>query len=152
MANELSKKYQMFGRNPILLDGDSLREVLNTNSFSRESRVENGLIYSRLAKLLQNQGHIVIVAVIGMYHEVYKENRFINNYFECFLDVPIDELASRDSKSIYQRYNAGEIKNVAGLDLKIDIPCNPTFHFQWAKDNPLILSEIVDHVWQCVEG
>jgi adenylylsulfate kinase-like enzyme len=36
--------------------------------------------------------------------------------------VSLDELISRDPKSIYKGYYAGLVKNVAGLDLKVDVP------------------------------
>ena len=37
-----------------------------------------------------------------------------------YLKVPINELRRRDPKQIYDRYDKGEITNVAGLDLPID--------------------------------
>ena len=48
-------------------------------------------------------------------------------YFEVYLKVPIKELARRDPKGIYKKYSEGKIKNVAGLDLKIDEPKNPHY-------------------------
>ena len=39
--------------------------------------------------------------------------------------MPLDELRLRDPKKIYQRYDAGELNNVAGLDLCIDEPLKP---------------------------
>ena len=61
-----------------------------------------------------------------MFREVYAWNRVnLPNYFEVYLKVPLDELRLRDPKKIYQRYDAGELNNVAGLDLCIDEPLEP---------------------------
>ena len=57
-------------------------------------------IYSRLAKLLSDQGFLVIVSVIAMFDEIFSYNRKnIKNYTEVFLDVPISELSIRDKKN-----------------------------------------------------
>ena len=37
----------------------------------------------------------------------------------------MDELRLRDPKKIYQRYDAGELNNVAGLDLCVYEPLEP---------------------------
>ena len=72
---------------------------------------------------LSQQGHLVLIATISMFEEVHSWNReHIDNYLEVFLDVPIGELKRRDPKQIYKRFDAGEIDNVAGLDLKVDYP------------------------------
>lgn len=38
------------------------------------------------------------------------------------MKVPVEELRRRDPKGIYRRFGAGELANVAGLDLPIDEP------------------------------
>ena len=90
VCGELAFMLEQKNLKPIVLDGDKLRAVLGTPGFTREERVENGLLFSRLASLLQSQGHIVLIAVIGMYKEVFAANRKgIQNYFEVFLNVKI---------------------------------------------------------------
>ena len=42
------------------------------------------------------------------------------NYFEVFLDVPMDILIKRDTKKIYESAIKGKMKNVVGID--IDLP------------------------------
>ena len=44
----------------------------------------------------------------------------------------MEELKRRDPKDIYSRYQAGSIKNVAGLDLAIDFPSKSDFVFDWS--------------------
>lgn len=46
----------------------------------------------------------------------------IDNYFEVYLKVPIDELRRRDPKGIYRRFDEGQLTDVVGLDLLADEP------------------------------
>lgn len=108
----------------ILLDGDELRSALGVvGNYSREQRVELAKSYFKLAKLLANQGYIVVVAALAMFKEIYEWNQENQeNYFEVFLNPQQDELFKRDPKGLYARYRSGLEKNVAGLDLKVDSP------------------------------
>lgn len=117
----------------IILDGDVLRECFDAkNLTSKEERLKLGHSYSKLARMLSLQGVTVVIATIGLFKELHVWNRKnIPNYFEVFLDVPIDELIKRDPKDIYKRYYAGEIKNVAGLDFDVDFPENPDYTIKY---------------------
>lgn len=124
---------------PILLDGDLLRKIFNTDpldehSFSRNSRINLGLKYGLLCKALSTQGFIVIIATISMFDEIFSWNREnLENYLEIYLKVPLDELYLRDHKKIYQRCKAGILKNVAGLDLTVDEPSSPDIIYDFAR-------------------
>lgn len=88
----------------LLLDGDELREVLGSSQhgFDRKSRLKLAKIYAGLAELLANQGHIVIVATISLFHELHESNRAsLPGYLEIFLDVPEEERRRRDPKGLY---------------------------------------------------
>ena len=116
---------------PILLDGDILRNLFKSTNeigktYNREARIKLALKYAHLCKALSSQGFTVIIATISMYNEVYAWNRTnLPNYFEIYLKVPLKELRRRDPKKIYQRYDAGDLSDVAGLDLAVDEPLEP---------------------------
>ena len=128
LANELTARLRQSGLQPILLDGDILRTLLkvphNTiDAHNRESRIELALKYAQMCEFLSSQGFTVVIATISMFDEVYAWNREnIPNYFEIYLKVPLEELQDRDPKNIYQRYESGDLINVAGLDLLVDQP------------------------------
>ena len=131
LAIELAQRLRDSGQAVISLDGDDLRRVWGDQptdeaGYGREERIALGIRYARLAKLLSSQNHIVIVATISLFREVHIWNRKnIPGYFEVYLRAPLDELRRRDPKGIYRRYEAGELKNVAGLDLDVDEPDCP---------------------------
>ena len=128
LADKLDVYLQELGLKVILLDGDMLRILfldpeLKSESYTREERIKLALRYSKLCKTLSDQGFNVIIATISMFNEVYDWNREnITNYFEVYLKVPLTELRHRDPKFIYKRYDNGDLRNVAGLDLKVDQP------------------------------
>ena len=77
----------------------------------------------RLCKMLTDQGIDVIISVIGMRDEYRAWNRNnIENYYEIYLEVPMETLIKRDSKGLYAKALAGEIKNVYGIDMKFEEP------------------------------
>lgn len=116
----------------ILLDGDELREVMNSQEFTRSARVEIGIRYCKLCRLITSQGINVVIAVIGLFKEIYEwNNRNMNNIYTIFLDVPLEELKRRDSKKIYSRALSKDLINVIGIDIPIDYPKNVSLHIPW---------------------
>ena len=72
----------------------------------------------RLAKMLESQGILVIVAALYSHPKLLGWNREnFEEYFEVYLDVPLDLVKKRDPKGLYSRAERGEAKNVVGIDL-----------------------------------
>ena len=137
------------GKTVIHLDGDELRQVLADEVYAREDRIALAMRYARLCKLLSEQGLDVVIAVIGLFKEVHKWNREnITNYIEIFIDTPLSELKKRDPKNIYRDFELGLINNVAGIDLKIDIPSNPDIHLKWSDKSTIdsMFNELVNSI------
>ena len=113
----------------IMLDGDVLRDCLDVKGLNtKEDRKKLAYTYSRFAKMLASQGVNVVVGTNALFKEIHVWNREnIDNYFEVFLDVPMEELRRRDPKGIYKRFYNGEITDVAGLDIEVDFPKNPDY-------------------------
>lgn len=126
LAKILTRDRSIFPLKPIHLDGDEIRKILNSETskwHDRESRISLSYKYSKLANLLSNQGHNVIVSTVSLFSEIHDWNR--NNmakYFEIFIKVSIKELLKRDQKNLYSDFQKGDVKNVPGMDFKIDIP------------------------------
>ena len=131
LANALAEYMRQQGKIPIVLDGDLLRDILNSTDFStenhgREARLALATQYSKLCKTLAEQGHTIIIATISLFNEIHTWNRQnLPGYFEVYLSVPIDELRRRDPKGIYSQFDAGDLCNVTGLDLPYDEPLEP---------------------------
>ncbi|KAB0494680.1 adenylyl-sulfate kinase [Pseudomonas vancouverensis] len=131
LSRAFVERLRSAGYSTVLLDGDELREVFgattaNTQNHGREGRLALAMQYAHLCRVIAAQGHTVVIATISLFHEVHAWNRaHLPRYFEVYLKVPVQELRRRDPKGIYQRFDAGELNNVAGLDLPIDEPIAP---------------------------
>lgn len=119
LCDNLKKKY----KHVIHLDGDTLREILgNVHGYTIKDRIMTAKIYSRLAKNLSEQGSIVVISTISLFHEIHEYNRKnIKNYFEVFLDVSKEILERRNQKKLYTE----EKQNVMGIHQIPEFPKNP---------------------------
>lgn len=114
--------------NPIILDGDAVREAIADPHwlYDNRSRLAGSYRYARLANMLVKQGHFVIVPTISMFHEVQQWNREnINRYCEVYLKCDEKIRKKRDPKMLYQQHETGENKHMSGLDVKIEEPLKP---------------------------
>jgi len=109
LAREFVARLRQQGHSVVLLDGDELREVFGAVTANSKNH--------------GREGRSVVIATISLFREVHAWNRaHLPRYFEVYLKVPVQELRRRDPKGIYRRFDAGELHNVAGLDLSIDEP------------------------------
>ena len=128
LADQLLRELKNDGvHNIVNLDGDVIRKVFgNDLGYTMEDRKKNASRISALSKFLEEQGIHVISPILSLFQSTRDWNReHIQNYFEVFIDVPIQVLADRDPKGIYAAYNKGKISDVAGMDLEFERPENP---------------------------
>ena len=65
----------------------------------------------------------MVCAILSLFPESRQWNRVnLREYYEVFIEAPLDDLKTRDSKGIYRRFAQGEIRDVAGLDLEFQRP------------------------------
>jgi adenylyl-sulfate kinase len=104
-----------------VLDGDEIRAHLSKDlGFSREDRETNIRRIGFVARKLARHGVIVIVAAISPYAATRDEVRALAGadgivFVEVFVNAPIDSLVARDTKGLYRRALAGEVRNFTGI-------------------------------------
>ena len=149
LSKLLVDSFRASGKVVVHLDGDELRQVLSDEAYTREERIALGMRYSKLCRLLINQGIDVVISVIGLFKELHRWNKEnIPNYIEIFIDTPLEELINRDPKGLYKKHKSGEIKNIAGMDLKVDFPVDPDIHLKWSSDKTIdfMFQELLDNI------
>lgn len=121
------------GRNPIQVDGDALRSGLCKDlGFTQHDRDENIRRAAELAKLLANQGFIVLCTFISP----LKQNRDLARsivgeaFVEVYVDCRVQETIRRDPKGLYARAIKGEIPNFTGISAPYEAPENPDIHLR----------------------
>lgn len=53
-------------------------------------------------------------------------------FYEVFVDTPIEEAERRDPKGLYKKARRGELKNFTGIDSPYERPENPEIHLHTA--------------------
>ena len=139
LATKLRSKFLENGTAVIHLDGDELRNVLGVGGkYAKANRLRLGKTYARLARMLANQGNIVIVSTIALFNEIHPYNRQFDNYCEIYLESNEELLAERDNKSVYMKKHLRN-KNVVGVDLKPQFPKSP---HRLIRGSPFSLADI----------
>ncbi len=128
VAQAAARCLRLKGVQPVVLDGDAVRDAVRDphTGHDRVSRLANAYRICRLAKLLADQGHLVLVATMSLFSEIHQWNREqLPNYLEVYLKVDWESLVARDARGLYSRFDQGNADNIAGLDLDFDAPSQP---------------------------
>jgi len=114
------------GVNVEVLDGDEVRENLSKGlGFSKEDRDTNIRRIGYVCRLLSRNGACAISAAISPYAAIRDELRAsIDNFVEVYVQCPVEVLTERDTKGLYKKALAGEIKNFTGISDPYEAPTN----------------------------
>jgi len=130
IAIALEKKLNDKGFLTQILDGDNIRTGISNNlGFTETDRQENIRRISEVSKLFLNCGVITINCFISPTNAIREHAKAIigsGNFFEVFIDTPLEVCEKRDVKGLYKKARAGEIKNFTGIDSPFEIPSNPS--------------------------
>lgn len=127
IGKEIYKMWKPISPNTVMVDGDEVRRIFQQDNdpsdFTLDARRKNALRISEICAWLDRQSINVICCILCLFDDVMLQNRDkFSNYFQVFLDTPMAVLKERDPKGIYKSAELGEIKNVAGLDIKFHPP------------------------------
>jgi adenylylsulfate kinase len=125
IAKALIEKYKTKGVAPVLLDGDEIRKVIHQNGFDEASRKKHNLNVGYMASLLESQHKVVIVSLISPYADIRNEIRgMCKNFIEVYVATDIEVCKQRDTKGLYAKAIAGEIKDFTGISAPYYAPQN----------------------------
>jgi adenylyl-sulfate kinase len=110
-----------------VLDGDEVRTNLCQGlGFSREDRDTNIARIGYVAGKLAKHGVAVVVAAISPYSEARDKVRAsVQRFVEVHVAAPVSTCAERDTKGLYARAMAGEIRNFTGVNDPYEEPASP---------------------------
>jgi bifunctional enzyme CysN/CysC len=132
IANIVEQRLHAAGHHTMMLDGDNVRHGLCRDlGFTEADRVENIRRAGEVARLMTDSGLIVLCSFISPYQS---ERDMVRNlvsageFFEVYVDTPIEECIRRDPKGLYAKAQSGKIKNFTGLDAPYEAPAVPEIH------------------------
>ena len=139
------------GYQVVVLDGDNIRSGLNSNlTFTPEDREENIRRIAEVAKLFLCSGQVCFVTFISPSIGLRKLARDIighQDFYEVFINTPIEICEERDVKGLYQKARAGEIPDFTGVQAAYEPPQNPDIEIKTEnKDVEDSLKELFDAV------
>lgn len=112
-----------------ILDGDNIRTGINNNlGFTEADRVENIRRIAEVAKLFVNCGVVTIAAFISPTEQIRQMAADIigkDDFFEIYVNTPLEVCEERDVKGLYKKARQGEIKNFTGISAPFEAPLNP---------------------------
>ena len=150
IANELSNQLFALGKHVYVLDGDNLRSGLNIDlGFTPSDRAENVRRVSQVAKLMVDAGLIVIVALVSPYLSDRQRAKSIfeaDEFFEIFVDTPLEICQQRDSKGLYKKAKDGKISNLSGVGQEYEVPTDPNLVVDGSKEVAKIVKEIMEKI------
>ncbi|MFN4097127.1 MAG: sulfate adenylyltransferase subunit CysN [Sphingomonas sp.] len=151
IANLVEKKLHALGKHSFLLDGDNVRHGLNKDlGFSDADRVENIRRVGEVAKLMCDAGLIVLTAFISPFRaerELVRRMLPEGEFFEIFVDTPLEEAERRDVKGLYKKARAGEIANFTGISSPYEAPVNPEIRIDTQRMTPEAAADlVVEHI------
>src|SRR5918995_507733 len=126
VANLVEKRLHALGRHTYTLDGDNVRHGLNKDlGFTDADRVENIRRVAEVSRLMVDAGLIVLVSFISPFRSERRLARELmqpGEFFEVFVDTPLEEAEKRDPKGLYKKARRGELKNFTGIDSPYEPP------------------------------
>ncbi len=143
VANVLDHKLHAMGIRSCVLDGDNVRQGLNSPpgmlkerhgeefagrfglGFSAQDREENIRRIGAVARLFAESGIIALTAFISPYRidrDRVRESMMDGDFIEIFVDAPLSVCEERDPKGLYKKARAGEIKGFTGIDDPYEAP------------------------------
>ena len=149
IATRVYEKIKQQKNETVFLDGDQFRYMMNNDlKYTLDDRDTNAIRMTRTCKILSDQ-EINVICGANLTSQKYRDwcRDNINNYFEVFLDVPMDVLKKRDIKELYKKAFKGEIDNVVGVDIPFINPQNPDLVIDNSKelsDYTNIVDRIID--------
>ncbi len=111
------------------LDGDHVRQGLGRDlGFSEQDRRENLRRVGQVARLLFQQGTLVICSFVSPFRKDREAVRSLlpeGRFFEVFVSCGVEECIRRDPKGLYRKALDGEIPGFTGVSAPYEEPEEP---------------------------
>lgn len=153
IAFEIERKLYQMGHLSYVLDGDNLRDGLNSDlEFSPEDRAENQRRVAEVARLMADAGIIVIASLISPDEQTRQraaatvgEDRF----HLVWVATPLEICEDRDPKGLYAKARRGEIPHFTGISAPYEEPSSADLVLHPEEE---IVAETVNRVVEYLTG
>jgi adenylylsulfate kinase len=134
-------EHALFARRlwPKMLDGDNIRTGISNNlGFSPDDRQENIRRIAEMSKMFCESNIVVLACFISPTKAIRGQAREIigpRNFYEIFVQAPLDVCEDRDVKGLYKKARAGEISDFTGISSPYEPPEAPDLILDTEKES-----------------
>ena len=129
LANAVNQALFERGLSTYVLDGDNIRHGLCKDlGFSDADREENIRRIGEVSKLFLDSGAIVLTAFVSPFRADRDKARNLvseGDFIEIFCAADLNVCEQRDTKGLYAKARAGEIKEFTGISSPYEAPDTP---------------------------
>lgn len=129
IARAVQRRRLDAGQVTLVLDGDELRHGLCADlGFSHQDRSENVRRAGEVARLLFDQGAVVVCAFVSPYQNDCARVRALlppGRFLEVFVKTDVETYRARDPKGLYARADAGRLDQLSGVSAPYEEPLEP---------------------------
>jgi adenylylsulfate kinase len=129
LANLVEMELHKKGLSTYILDGDNVRQGINKDlAFTPQDRSENIRRISEISNLMLDAGVVTLAAFVSPYikdREAVKQIVGPDKFIEIYVNTTLEACESRDTKGLYKKARAGEIKNMTGISAPYQAPTHP---------------------------
>ncbi|TAP39581.1 adenylyl-sulfate kinase [Arthrobacter sp. S39] len=153
LAHEIANALIINGRPAYILDGDRLRQSLNSDlSFSPKDRNESVRRAGEVSLMMVEAGIVCIVAMVSPYRDARDEVRRRHEsagvrFHEVFVDTPLEVCVHRDAKGLYAEARSGRISNLTGINDTYQRPLNADLVLTAQHGPPKAQAGLIQSLW-----
>lgn len=151
IAQGVLQKCREIGINVYILDGDKVRETINSDlGFSIQDREENIRRAAWIARILSEAGVNVLCTFITPSHRMQNMARKIvgeDIFRMVYIKASIETCRKRDPKGLYQKVEEGTVKDFTGVHQTFEEPVSPDIIIDTEN---LDVKECVSHLFNFV--
>ena len=138
LARLLEQELTQRGLTVQVLDSDVVRPLISPElGFCREDRDTHISRLALLCELLARHGVITIVAAVSPYRFVRdRVRRSLGKFMEIHVKCPLATAIQRDTRGLYEKAIAGEIKNFTGVSAPYEEPLRPEIMVETDRQTP----------------
>ena len=152
IGRELHKSWQKKDPNTVFIDGDEIRAIFKHDqldkSYTIDQRRKNAERIIELCLWLDKQNINIVCCILCIFPDILSDNRQrFSEYFEAYISAPMQTLKDRDTKGLYAAAEAGELKNLVGVDIPFSEPENPDIVLD-TSDTKYTINNLVDNLME----
>lgn len=140
LALALEKRLTEEGALVALLDGDNVRDRLCGDlSFTQDDRTENIRRISEVARILLDNGLVVICSFVSPEASMRQAAADIigaDDFHLIFVNASVETCTARDTKGLYKKALEGEIENFTGIGAPYEVPGDPDLILDTENNDP----------------